>query len=247
MPEFRLDAKKNRINPPEIKAIDNISMMGTLSTYRYLDASVHYINSLIENLETVASANPTVVYPVIDWMKDVAHRTNEKNQELLHDKKLVFDDYEKSVQEYKEIINSPDMRENNLQDFFLKNPEIIDLKITKLIPKQSFGGEKYPDFIAVLTNKKHILIEIEKPKDPIYKTNGDPSPEFIHAEQQIQDYLRWANEDKDYLQKPARKIPLPEISIENTSGLLVIGKIASLGMEEKRKLQEKNMNARITK
>lgn len=108
--------------------------------------------------------------------------------------------------------------------------------VKEFIPRKSLAGERIPDFIAILHNGEHILIEIEKPTDILFKEDGDPTADFSQAEQQIQNYLTWVDEDKDFL----RKRGLPNISVENTKGLLVIGMKSKLIPEEITKLNRKN-------
>ncbi|HKZ45383.1 MAG TPA: Shedu anti-phage system protein SduA domain-containing protein [archaeon] len=116
----------------------------------------------------------------------------------------------------------------------------IDRGIKKIFPKKSFGGEGFPDFIAVLHDLTHILVEIEKPTDKMYTKRGHPSAKFSLAEQQIRDYLQWANEEKEFL----RKRGLPDISVENTKGLLIIGMKKNLSIKEKERLAQQNFSSR---
>jgi len=244
LPEFRIDVRKIKKEVPEISVPEN---MGTLSTYAYLSRSMKYFSYMIENLESVAFQSPPIreiIYPTINWMKDTRNQMVHDGGKLLFERKSDIADYEKSIQDYEIKINSPKIGEPELQDFFLNNPIIIDRRITKLIPKKSLGGENYPDFIAVLHNKQHILIEIETPTKRLYTRNGHPTSEFSQADQQIQDYLRWTNEDKDYLRKPMREIPLPDMSVENTSGLLIIGMRKNLSPEEERRLERRKFECK---
>lgn len=244
MPEFRVDKKKTEGEIPEITVPVSV---GTLSTYAYLSGSIRYFSYMIENLESVASQNAPIreiINPTIKWMKDTRNQMVHDGGKLLLERRSDIAKYEKSIQDYERKINSPKIGEPELQDFLLDNPIIIDRRITKLIPKKSLGGENYPDFIAVLHNKRHVLIEIETPAKRLYTKDGHPTSDFSQADQQIQDYLRWANEDKDYLRKPMREIPLPDISVENTSGLLIIGMKRDLSLEEERKLERKRFECK---
>ena len=240
MPEIRIPIKKIK---EVVHKIEVLESMGTLSTYNYLEGSIHYINNMIENLESVVSQNPSIgeiICPTIDWMKETRNRMVHNNQTLIFAKKSTLDGYEKSVRDYEKMIKNPKVEEPDLQNFLKNNPSLIDGKITKLIPKKSFGGEGFPDFTAILHNGNYILIEIEKPQDKIYTKKGDPSAKFSHAEQQVRDYLKWANENKEFL----RKRGLPNISAENTKGLLIIGMSKNLSHEEKEKLKQHNFSVR---
>jgi len=232
---------------PEIQAPNHTVVGGTVSGFSYISGSITYIDDMIVNLESVVSQNPSisgVVTPTIDWMKITKQKMSQNRIDLLSIGKSDLAGYEKSVKDYEELIDNLEVKEPQIQIFFEENPIIIDRGIKKLIPKKSFGGERFPDFIAVLHNDNHILIEVETPTKKIFTREGHPTSEFSQADQQIQDYLRWANEDKDFLRKISRKVPLPNISVENTSGLLIIGMSKNLGSEETRKLGRKKFECK---
>lgn len=241
MPEFSLDTRKIKKDIPEF--VPDQTSMGTLSAYFYVSGSIGYFENMIKNLESASSQDPSIseiISPTIDWMKETRNRIVHKREELISKKKPELDEYEKVVQNYEEKINNPEVKEPNLQDFFSEHPIIIDRGIKKIFPKKSFGGEGFPDFIAVLHNGKHILIEIEVPTKEIFTKSGHQTAKFSEADQQIQDYLRWANEEKEYL----RKRELPNISIENTSGLLIIGMSKNLNSEQKKRFERKKFECK---
>lgn len=240
MPEIKIDPKKIKKTFPTLEIAES---MGTLSIYNYLNGNLTDITKLIENLESVSSLTTSlgeVIYPTIDLMKETREHLTHNRQKLLSLKKPELEEYEKSVQDYENIINKPKVREPQIQKFFEKNPILIDPRITKLIPKKSFGGEEFPDFIAILHNGEHILIEIEVPTKKIFTKRGHQTAKFSEADQQIQDYLRWANEEKEFL----RKRELPNISIENTSGLLIIGMSKNLNTEQRKKFDRKKFECK---
>jgi len=107
-------------------------------------------------------------------------------------------------------------------------------------PKKSFGGEGYPDFLLFLHDSSYLLVEIEKPSASLFNKKGDPSSELTHATQQIRDCLRWAIEEKEFL----RKQQCPNISADNTKGLVVIGRTAKLTIDEVKKLENLNVEVR---
>jgi len=50
-----------------------------------------------------------------------------------------------------------------------------------------------------LHDSSYLLVEIEKPNDRLSTKKGNPTSELSHAQQQIIDYLKWANEEKEFL------------------------------------------------
>lgn len=216
---------------------------GTLTAYNYVSGIAEYLEKAKMNLESVIAEDPSIkgrVYQTIQWINTYDPIKNKNQQELLSEGKPDLNKHENAIQEYKKLINNPEVKEPQLQDFFTKNYSLINLEIKELIPKQSFGGEFFPDFVAILHDLRHILIEIETPTKKLYTNKGNPTKEFSQAEQQLHDYLRWANANIDYLRKNDRKKPLPDISMENTSGLLIIGMIKDLDLVLKKKFVMKN-------
>jgi len=144
LPEFHLDKKKIKKNFPEIEIPES---MGTLSTYNYLDASIHDIEDTIKNLESVVSQHPSVneiVYPTIDWMKETRNLMAHNLEELISLKKSELDEYEKSVKDYEKMINNPKVKEPDLQNYFEKTPILIERGLTKLIPKNHSVVKNFP-------------------------------------------------------------------------------------------------------
>jgi hypothetical protein len=228
-------------NKSEVRKSDHA---GTISVSGYMDGTVDYLkDSILSVLESYYYEYPqqrTFLKPVIEKTKETIEFMVENNRKLISTRESDLALYEKETEEYEKLISKETVAEQEVQDFFEKHPTIIDARIVKLIPKVSFGGERYPDFAAVLINGSHILIEIEKPQDKIYKNNGDPTSEFSHAEQQIEYYLQWLYDEPDYL----RRRELPKISVENTTGLIIIGMSKSLTPEEKKKFEMHNFSAR---
>lgn len=155
-------------------------------------------------------------------------------EELLQ--QLRFEEYAELISEYEILISKENVTEDELQKFFEQNPIFIDPSVKKLFPEKSLGGERFPDFVAVLHDSNYLAVEIEKPTDKLYTRGGDPTKEFAHAEQQVRDYLQWIREDKEYL----RKRGFEDLTSENLRGLLIMGSSKDLSSEEKRKLETHN-------
>lgn len=218
---------------------------GTIPVSAANNATIEYLTNAIEYMESIVSEDPSMepfILPTIKSFRQTREFTILNYKKLASSNKSDLDQYEKAIQDYERLINKQKMGEDEIQIFLEENPIIIDRGLKKLIPKKTFGGEGIPDFVAVLRNGNYILIEIEKPTDKLYTKKGDPTAEFSHAEQQVLDYLRWANENKEFL----RKRDLPSISAENTRGLLIIGMNKNLGPEEKEKLKMRNFSSRST-
>lgn len=159
-------------------------------------------------------------------------------RELTPTQKTILDEYASKIDEYQMLLNGS-TDELAFQRFFEENPFFLEQKIKSAIPKKSFGGEDYPDFLLILHGPRHIVVEIEKPNVKLFNKRGDPTSALVHAQQQVRNYLAWAIEEKEFL----RKRGVPEINADNVSGLLVIGRSRFLTPAEVVRLQ--NLSAEV--
>lgn len=233
MPEIKIKPEKKEY--PEVEEVPP----GTIPVSGYFEGMNQSINERIEILESYYSEYPSYrdyISPIIERARETRDLINRYNRRLLSTKKSDLDGYEKEIAAYETLINKQTTTEPDLQEYFQKHPILIDPRMKKLVPKASFGGEGYPDFVAVLHNGDYILIEIETPTDKLFTKSGDPRAKFTHAEQQIRDYLKWLYKDPEFL----RKRGFPNISAENTKGLVIIGMSKDLNAEEAEKLKTHN-------
>lgn len=252
MPEIKLPKSKKRKYPEVenwtyIKTVSHnansyrqYTASGTLSAYETYVNTIEDLNKKIQTLGSVVSSNPTLsehIYPIINEIQTNIITLNLGKNELI--KPEVESDYKKVIDDYEDLINKKRLKVSELQDFFENYPLamlLIDRAVKELIPKHSLGGEEYPDFIAILHNDEHLLIELKKPDTNLFTSDGKYHHEFTYAQKQLLDYLSWTNEHVDYLRKPERLYPLPNIRVDNTRGLLIIGMKKNLSSKEKRDL-----------
>jgi hypothetical protein len=244
--EREKDSNKTKSYPRQ--AIAEISVPNVKDYYKLSDIirisnTIYAVNHDVESLESVRfptqSASQIIDSP-IPTVEEAEKKYPLKQRSLMEmvEPNLLF--YETLVKTYEQLINKQNVKEPEIQNFLEKNPIIINREARKVISKKSFGGEKFPDFIVILHNGIHILVEIETPQKQIFTRNGHPTSEFSQAEQQVRDYLQWANEDKEFL----RKRGLPGICVENTRGLLIIGMRQNLNADQKLKLSQLNYLSR---
>jgi hypothetical protein len=226
-------------------ALKKDQWMDSISSSANASAAITDLDNLIAKMMVSAPFYPdskNFSIPIIEKLRETRDFATHYQKQFIEEKKPDLDDYAGVVEEYDCLIHKKGVSESKVHNFFVAHSNVLDPKIVKLYSKKSFGGEKFPDFIARLSIEKYILIEIEKPSDSIYRKSGDPSPEFSHAEQQIRNYLHWANEDKEWL----RKRDLPKISAENMKGLIIIGMRSSMDSKDTEKLEQHNFSVRAT-
>jgi hypothetical protein len=164
------------------------------------------------------------IEPMIIQLDAAAEIIQKQGTALASTQKKDLEEYQKKIEEYRTLIDKSE-EEKDFQNFFLENPVFLDPRVKTVIPKKSFGGDGFPDLLLILHDMSHILVEIENPSVKLFNIKGDPTSEFTHAQQQIRGYLQWAMEDKEFI----RKRGCPNINVDNTKGLVVIGKSIDLG------------------
>ena len=150
--------------------------------------------------------------------------------------KSILGEYKKLVDAYGE--------EPEYQKFFTSNPQLLSLDIEYSYPKFELGADLRPDFLLILFNKTHILVEIENPKKQIFTKEGSESKDDRGAIKQLRDFHTWVCENLDFLRNPSRKIPLPNINSFNVRGLLLIGHSQDLDEKDKQRLSKINAEFR---
>jgi hypothetical protein len=224
------------------KTLKEDETLNVVASYSNILQSIENIDKSIRLLRIAMGHSSTrgIVYSALRKLKETRNEMVHNREIFLRNNKSELENYEESVKQYEALINKPDVREEELQTFFERNPRLIDRGIEKLLPQKSLAGEAIPDFIAVLYNGSHILIEIEKSDDQLYTQKGHPSSKFSQAEQQVRDYMQWVSREQDFL----RRRGLPDICVENTKGLLIIGMRKNLTAKEIEKLAQQNFSSR---
>lgn len=126
--------------------------------------------------------------------------------------------------------------EEEYQKFLSLNPVFLEPLADLVLSKQKLGVEFITDFVIRTLNDKYLLVEIEKPQDPIFTQAGDFTANFTHAVGQVLDFQRWVDANGAYAQK---LMPL----ISSPRGLVVIGRSVDMSRERADKLHRFNINS----
>jgi len=80
----------------------------------------------------------------------------------------------------------------------LQAPPIYDHYIC--VTQAKLGGDLQTDFALYgsCNGPWWTLVEIERPADRIFNSNGDPSGRLVHAMRQTRDWRQWIDENKGY-------------------------------------------------
>jgi len=118
-----------------------------------------------------------------------------------------------------------------------RNKVLLDPTARAVTPEVRLGSEHRVDFVLELPGERHALVEIERPRDPLYTKDGDPADRHKHGQQQIMDWIEWLDENRDYARKnipPLRTVKEPEYR-------LIVGLRRNTSEKHQRALTRKNV------
>jgi hypothetical protein len=118
-----------------------------------------------------------------------------------------------------------------------RNKILLHPHAQTVTPEVKLGTEHRVDFVLELPQQRHVLVEIERPRDALYTKDGDPADRHKHGQQQIMDWIEWLDENRDYARKniPAlRTIKEPEY-------WLIVGLRRNTSEKHQRALTRKNV------
>ncbi|WP_432862277.1 Shedu anti-phage system protein SduA domain-containing protein [Microbispora rosea] len=142
----------------------------------------------------------------------------------------------KLLQSFKSLIDAEE-DESAYQRFLQENPVILEPLAAEIIPQARLGLEYITDFVLRLHDNRYIVVEIERPQDRIFTSQGDLTARFNHAVGQVLDFQHWVAENSAYAQKNMPGIVSPH-------GLLVMGLRKNLTEREASKLRRWQQNSR---
>jgi hypothetical protein len=121
--------------------------------------------------------------------------------------------------------------EEPVQQFLKDHPELLSPTHTKVWPKLAMGA-RVTDFVFKEPPDDYLLVELEAPVRKLFREDGQPREELVHAIDQVTDWQRYL---EDNLSTVQRELGLTGISAQPRS-LTVIGRSADLTEMNRRKL-----------
>ena len=142
-----------------------------------------------------------------------------------------------TVEEYEKLIVRNDVKEEEILDFLYYNPFILIPDCIHIEKKPPLNHEHVPDFIVQTSSGYFMVVELESPRATLFtKEKGLPEHKDLkNARAQIERYLEFAKNNILYL-----KQRYPDISVEKTRGLLVIGLKSNMTKDEINRLKTLN-------
>jgi Domain of unknown function (DUF4263) len=143
-----------------------------------------------------------------------------------------------AIDEFERLLAS-DPEEWRLQMFLglPRNKILLDPSAKSVTPEVKLADQYRIDFVLELPQLRHVLVEIERPRDELYtESEGDPARRHKHGLQQIMNWIEWLDENKDFARKN-----IPVLSkIKEPEYRLVVGLRRNTSEEHQKKLTRKN-------
>jgi hypothetical protein len=127
--------------------------------------------------------------------------------------------------------------EADYQSFLQAHPVLLDPLAAEVRPTAALGLEFKTDFVLRRHDDRYVVVEIEKPHDPLLTSKHDLSAAFTHAIGQVLDFQQWVADNAAYAQKAFPGIASP-------AGLLVMGRRDGLSERARSKLNRWQTNSR---
>jgi hypothetical protein len=132
------------------------------------------------------------------------------------------------VEQLLSLLNGP---EEPAHQFLKQHPELLSPTHTAYWSKLALG-DRVTDFVFREPTGEYLLVELESPLRKLFRKDGQPRQELVHAFDQILDWRRYI---EDNLRTVQTTLGLTRIS-SNPSSLIVIGRSSALSDENRRKL-----------
>jgi hypothetical protein len=132
------------------------------------------------------------------------------------------------LEQFAGLLQGPEER---CHQFLKDNAALICPTHDAVWSKVAFG-KHVSDFVFREPRDDYLLVEIEKPSRELFRKDGQPSQDLTHAISQIDDWLRYIEDNKATVE---RELGLRGISVTSRT-LVVIGRSAALTDDNRRKL-----------
>jgi hypothetical protein len=146
--------------------------------------------------------------------------------------------------QFAELIQSASVRERVLHDYILEHPEILDVYGCRFSSdvqlKKKTKRQYVPDLIIQYPglDRRTLFVELERASKRVFNSKGRPSEAVVHACQQVEDWMRWWQENPSEVPEPFDSTILPE-------GLVIVGRSAGWDADTRARLLHLNQNRRV--
>jgi len=109
-------------------------------------------------------------------------------------------DLERPIIELTELLDKRETDESKYQDFIERYPWILGAQYSQVLPHIKLNDANVPDFLAMRVHDRYRdILEIKQPFINIFRADGTFHSEFNDACNQVERYIDFVRENKDYL------------------------------------------------
>lgn len=138
-----------------------------------------------------------------------------------------------AISEFNELLKK-DPPEEEVQQYLTKNPVLLSQDAVSIKPKVELGSEHITDFVIERAEQEYIMVEIERPGHELFTKQGDPRAAVTHAQRQVEDWLDWVSDNKDYAQRHVLS------GVSEPKAWVIIGRRNRMDKKSKKALARKN-------
>lgn len=126
-------------------------------------------------------------------------------------------DLEKPLRILKEYLQKKELKEEKYQELFEKYPWIFGAQYKYIQSHLVLDDKNIPDYTGIrIKDKFRDIIEIKQPFLKIFRSDGNFSSDFNNSWNQVERYLNFTREEKDYLRRKG-------LNFDNPKCYLIIG------------------------
>lgn len=119
-------------------------------------------------------------------------------------------DLERPLRELKQLLSTNQRDESRYQELIQKHPWILGAHYKSVQDLRKLDDENIPDFTGVRVRDGYRdIIEIKSPFMPILRQDGELGSEFNSSWNQVERYLDFTRQEKDYLRRKGLNFDLP--------------------------------------
>jgi hypothetical protein len=137
------------------------------------------------------------------------------------------------LQEFGELLRDHAENESRFQEFFERNPLMIDPMALDVYPRPDIHGFREPDFLVRRTDNSFLVVEIETPAKSLMTKSNKLSAQATHAVAQVMDYEEFLTDRISSIRQHISAFRRPEC-------LVVVGLESSLSAAQARSLRVDN-------
>jgi hypothetical protein len=236
--QVRSDFKKNKVNYWTVW-IEKVLGMPHSTIYEYV-CLYNYTNDYLGGI-AVLEANPKIkdsVFSKLGRPKTPVYIKQKFAERIKSGEKIIYekveqaiayellttipsnqvDDLEKPLFEIKDLLNSRNNKESNYHNWLRKYDWVFGFDYKLIESHKKLDDKRIPDFTGIrVYDDFRDIFEIKPPFIPLFQKNDEFTSEFNKAWNQVEEYLNFVIENKDYLRRDKG------LNFDNPKGYLILG------------------------